>query len=50
MTENKTRGILLYNKLSSENNLFLKFLTENDEILTVLVLVDQQRRKKIFIN
>ena len=31
MTENKTKGILLYNKLSSENNLFLKFLTEDDE-------------------
>ena len=46
MTENKTRGILLYNKLSSENNLFLKFLTENDEILTGISFGGSTKKKK----
>ncbi len=46
MTENKTRGILLYSKLSSENNLFLKFLTENDEILTGICFGGSTKKKK----
>ena len=46
MTENKTRGILLYSKLSSENNLFLKFLTENDEILTGISFGGSTKKKK----
>ena len=46
MIENKTRGILLYNKLSSENNLFLKFLTENDEILTGISFGGSTKKKK----
>ncbi len=46
MTENKSRGILLYSKLSSENNLFLKFLTENDEILTGICFGGSTKKKK----
>ena len=46
MIENKTRGILLYHKLSSENNLFLKFLTENDEILTGICFGGSTKKKK----
>ena len=46
MTENKTKGILLYNKLSSENNLFLKFLTEDDEILTGISFGGSTKKKK----
>ena len=36
MTENKERGILIFSKLSSENNLYLKILTQKDEIITGL--------------
>ena len=46
MIENKTRGILLYNKISSENNLYLKFLTENDEILTGICFGGSTKKKK----
>jgi len=46
MIENKTRGILLYNKISSENNLYLKFLTENDEILTGISFGGSTKKKK----
>ena len=46
MTENKTKGILLFNKLSSENNLYLKFLTENDEILTGISYGGSSKKKK----
>ncbi|PPR49768.1 MAG: hypothetical protein CFH15_00931 [Alphaproteobacteria bacterium MarineAlpha5_Bin5] len=35
--ENKFKGILLYRKISKENNLFIKFLSENDEIITGIV-------------
>ena len=46
MTESKVKGILLFNKLSSENNLYLKFLTENDEILTGLSFGGSSKKKK----
>ena len=46
MKEIKTRGILLYNKLSSENNLYLKFLTENDELLTGICFGGSTKKKK----
>ena len=46
MIENKTRGILLFTKLSSENNLFLKFLTETDEILTGICFGGSTKKKK----
>ena len=46
MKEIKTRGILLYNKLSSENNLYLKFLTENDEIITGISFGGSTKKKK----
>ena len=46
MIEKKNRGILLFTKISSENNLFLKFLTENDEILTGLCFGGLSKKKK----
>lgn len=46
MTEKKELGILLFNKISSENNLFLKFLTENDEIVTGLCFGGSTKKKK----
>ena len=46
MIEKKNRGILLYNKLSSENNLFVKILTENDEIITGLIFGGSSKKKK----
>ena len=46
MIDSKTRGILLFTKLSSENNLFLKFLTENDEILTGISFGGSTKKKK----
>ena len=36
MNDYKVRGILLYSKISSENNLYLKILSEKDEIITGL--------------
>jgi hypothetical protein len=49
MNEDRVRGILLFNKISSENNLFLKFLTENDEILTGLSFgASTKKNKNIF--
>ena len=46
MIEKKIQGILLLNKISSENNLFLKFLTENDEIITGLSFGGASKKKK----
>ena len=46
MKEVKNRAILLYNKISSENNLYLKFLTENDEILTGVSFGGSSKKKK----
>ena len=46
MTETKIRGFLLFNKISSENNLFLKFLTEDDEIITGISFGGSSKNKK----
>ena len=46
MIEKKNKGILLFNKISSDNNLFLKFLTEKDEILTGISFGGSTSKKK----
>lgn len=46
MMEKKELGILLFNKISSENNLYLKFLTEQDEIITGLSFGGASKKKK----
>ena len=46
MNENKERGILLFNKISSENNLYLKILTDKDEIITGLSFGGSTKKKK----
>tara|TARA_Y100001970_G_scaffold188898_1_gene229746 strand:- start:685 stop:1401 length:717 start_codon:yes stop_codon:yes gene_type:complete len=46
MIEYKERGILIYRKISSENNLFLKFLTDKDEIIHGLCFGGSTKNKK----
>lgn len=46
MIETKERGILLFSKISSDNNLYLKFLTDKDEILTGLCFGGSTKKKK----
>ena len=46
MTESKTTGIILFTKISSENNLYLKILTENDEIITGICFAGATKKKK----
>jgi len=46
MIELKERGILLYNKISSESNLYLKILTEKDEIITGISFGGSTKKKK----
>ena len=46
MADSKTTGILLFTKISSENNLYLKILTENDEIITGICFAGATRKKK----
>ena len=46
MIEFKERGILLFSKISSDNNLYLKFLTDKDEILTGLCFGGSTKKKK----
>ena len=46
MNEFKDRGILLFSKISSENNLYLKILTEKDEIITGLSFGGSSKKKK----
>ena len=48
MADSKTTGILLFTKISSENNLYLKILTENDEIITGICFAGATRKKKTF--
>jgi len=36
MIEFKERGILIFSKISSENNLYIKILTDKDEIINGL--------------
>jgi len=44
--QNKTFGILLYKKIIKENNLFVKILSENDEIITGIVYGGNSSKKK----
>ena len=44
---NKFKGILIYSKNSSENNLFVKILSEKDEIITGIVYGGLSKKKKI---
>ncbi len=46
MNELKKKGILLFSKISSENNLFLKFLTDTDEIITGISFGGSTKKKK----
>ena len=46
MIENKVRGILLFCKLSSENNLYIKFLSDKDELLTGLSFGGYTKKNK----
>ncbi len=46
MIEYKERGILIFTKISSENNLYLKILTEKDEIITGLSFGGSRNKKK----
>ena len=46
MIEYKERGILIFTKISSENNLYLKILTEKDEIITGLSFGGSTKKKK----
>ena len=46
MIEFKERGILIFSKISSENNLYLKFLTQKDEIITGLSFGGSTKKKK----
>ena len=46
MIELKERGILLFSKLSSENNLYVKILTDKDEIITGLSFGGSSKKNK----
>ena len=46
MIEYKERGILLFSKISSENNLYIKILTQKDEIITGLSFGGATKKKK----
>jgi len=46
MIEYNDRGILIFSKISSENNLYLKILTQNDEIITGLSFGGSTKKKK----
>ena len=46
MIELKERGILLFSKLSSENNLYVKILTDKDEIITGLIFGGSSKKNK----
>jgi recombinational DNA repair protein (RecF pathway) len=46
MIEHKERGILLFSKISSENNLYLKILTQKDEIISGLSFGGSTKKKK----
>ncbi len=48
MTEHKERGILIFSKISSENNLYLKILTQKDQIITGLSFGGSTKKRKIF--
>ena len=46
MIELKERGILLFSKLSSENNLYVKILTDKDEIISGLSFGGSSKKNK----
>ena len=46
MIEYKERGILIFSKISSENNLYLKILSQKDEIITGLSFGGSTKKKK----
>ena len=48
--QNKTFGILLYKKIIKENNLFVKILSENDEIITGIVYGGNSSKKKKYLS
>ena len=45
--QKKTKGILIYSKISKENNLFIKFLSEDDEIISGIVYGGYSSKNKI---
>ena len=45
--QKKTKGILIYSKISKENNLFIKFLSEDDEIISGIVYGGSSSKNKI---
>ena len=46
MIELKERGILIYTKISSENNLFIKILTDKDELISGLSYGGSTKKNK----
>ena len=44
--QKKVRGIIIYTKISKENNLFIKFLSENDEIISGIVYGGSSSKNK----
>jgi hypothetical protein len=48
--EKKERGILLFNKISSENNLYVKILTDKDEIQTGLIFGGSTKKKEKYLS
>ena len=47
--KNKYKGIIYYSKNIKDNDLFLKILSSNDEINSVIVYGGNSSKKKIFI-
>jgi len=43
---NKIKGIILYSKLSNDNNLYIKFLSENDEVISGIVFGGSSSKNK----
>ena len=46
--QNKTFGILLYKKIIRENDLYIKLLTKDDQVVTGIVYGGNSRKKNIF--
>ena len=47
--QNKILGLLLYTKVIKENDLYIKVLSNDDELVTGLVYGGNSSKKKIFI-
>ena len=43
---NKYKGILIYSKIYKENDLYIKFLSETDEIISGIVYGGMSKKKK----